>query len=63
MHLDNDPRKLYTVRTEGGGHSDGARCDTHVYNSPLSQDVLRSRSVGINSSNCCKSVCCSRIEI
>ena len=24
MHLDKNPRKLYTVQTEGGGHSDGA---------------------------------------
>ena len=42
-----------TGQTKGGGHSDGAGCDTHVYNTPLSQDVLRSRSVGRNSSNCC----------
>ena len=41
------------MQTEGGGRSDGAGCDTHVYNSPLSQVVLRSRSVGRNSSNWC----------
>jgi hypothetical protein len=40
-----------------------ARCDNHAYNTPLSYDVLRSRLVGRNSSNCCQSICCSRTEI
>ena len=41
---------------------DGAGCDTYVYNTPLSQDALRSRSVGRNSTNCCWSICCPRTE-
>ena len=27
-------RQCKALPTEGGGHSDGAGCDTHVYNSP-----------------------------
>ncbi len=37
--------------TEGRRNSDFTTCDNRVYNTPLSQDVLRSRSVGGNSSN------------